>query len=84
MRTTVTLDPDVAAMLRKRMHERGVSFKEAINSALRAGLAPDHAAEPFHTPTFDLGGARLPLDRALELAERLGDEDLQVDTNLDT
>jgi len=76
MRTTITLDPDVDAMVRKLMRERGLSFKEAVNTALRAGLAPADTREPFHTPTFDMGGARLSLDRALELAGRLEDEEL--------
>ena len=39
MRTTVTLDDDVVAALRRVERERGVSFKEALNSAVRAGLA---------------------------------------------
>lgn len=38
MRTTLTLDPDVAALLRKRVAEGGVSFKDAVNEALRRGL----------------------------------------------
>ena len=39
MRTTVTLDPDVERLLRKAIHERGQSFKETLNQALRHGLA---------------------------------------------
>ena len=39
MRTTVTLDPDVEAKLSTLMRERGISFKETLNSAIRAGLA---------------------------------------------
>ena len=38
MRTTVTLDPDVAARLRRLARERGASFKATINETLRAGL----------------------------------------------
>lgn len=38
MRTTVTLDDDVAALLRKRQQERGLAFKEALNEALREAL----------------------------------------------
>jgi hypothetical protein len=38
MRTTVTLDSDLAAKLRVLARERGVSFKEALNSTLRRGL----------------------------------------------
>lgn len=76
MRTTITLDPDVDAMVRKRMRERGLSFKDAVNDALRAGLTERSATEPFHTPTFNMGGPRVPLDRALEVAGRLEDEEL--------
>lgn len=39
MRTTVTLDEDVAAKLQQVARERGVSFKGALNDAVRAGLA---------------------------------------------
>lgn len=38
MKTTVTLDKDVDQMLRNTMHRSRRSFKDAINSALRAGL----------------------------------------------
>lgn len=39
MRTTLTLDPDVAAHLQKLVADGAVSFKEAVNDALRRGLA---------------------------------------------
>jgi hypothetical protein len=38
MRTTVTLDKDVEQMLRDTMHRSRRSFKETLNSAVRAGL----------------------------------------------
>ena len=38
VRTTVTLDKDVAAKLKQVARERGVSFKVALNDAVRAGL----------------------------------------------
>lgn len=38
MRTTVTLDPDVAAKLKQTARERGISFKEALNSSVRRGF----------------------------------------------
>jgi hypothetical protein len=40
MRTTVTLDPDVAELLRETAHRMRRSFKEELNSAVRRGLAP--------------------------------------------
>lgn len=38
MRTTVTLDPDVEQLLRDAMQHRRLSFKEALNQAIRSGL----------------------------------------------
>jgi hypothetical protein len=76
MRTTVTLDPDVHALLRKLMRERGLSFKEAVNAAIRAGLAPKAEATEARTPTFDLGEPQVPLEKALRLAGELEDEEL--------
>ena len=38
MRTTVTMDPDVAARLRQLARRRRTSMKALINDVLRAGL----------------------------------------------
>jgi hypothetical protein len=38
MRTTLTLDDDVAVRLERLKHQRGQTFKELVNSILRAGL----------------------------------------------
>ncbi len=75
MRTTVTLDPDTAALIRRRMRERGISFKQALNEAIRAGIA-EPGREPFQTATADLGTPLVNLDRALHLAAELEDEEL--------
>lgn len=40
MRTTVTLEPDVAAKLKELAHKRRASFKATLNDVLRKGLAP--------------------------------------------
>lgn len=74
MRTTVTLDPDTAALVQRRMREHGVSFKQALNDAVRAGAASTQ--EPFRTTTADLGTPTVNLDRALQLAGELEDEEL--------
>ena len=58
------------------MRERGLGWKQAVNEALREGLLRDQEATRFETPTFDLGGARVPVERALDLAGDLEDEDL--------
>jgi len=38
VRTTVTLAPDVDRLIRNAMRERGLSFKEVLNKAVREGL----------------------------------------------
>ncbi len=38
MRTTLTLDDDLAGILKKRSRELGLPFKEMVNNALRKGL----------------------------------------------
>lgn len=75
VRTTVTLDPDTAALIRRRMSERGISFKQALNEAIRAG-AGDNRGAPFRTTTAALGVPVVNLDRALQLAAELEDEEL--------
>jgi len=79
MRTTVTLDPDVQALLRKTMQERGVSFKDAVNAAIRKGLARDkHAGQKrFVQPAYPLGAEQyFRWDKALAVAEAMEDEEL--------
>ncbi len=74
MRTTVTLDPDVAVLIERVMDERGIGFKQAVNEALRAGLARDRA--PFRQQTVRLGRPNVDVDRALRLAGEFEDEAL--------
>jgi hypothetical protein len=76
MRTTITLDPDVDAMVRRLMRERGLTYKQAVNQAIRAGLESGKRRRPFRTRTFDLGPPAIPLDKALRLAGELEDEEL--------
>jgi hypothetical protein len=76
MRTTVTLDPDVEAHVRRVMRERGVSFKQALNDAVRSSFDPRSSASIAATPTFSMGAPTVPLDGALRLAADLEDEEL--------
>jgi hypothetical protein len=61
VRTTLTLDDDVAAMLKKLMAQRGDSFKVAVNDALRAGLQvlqrPPKRRAVYKTAPWQLGGS---------------------------
>lgn len=80
MRTTLTLDPDVAAMLERIRKERSLGLKEAVNEAMRLGLreleAPPKAQKPFRTRVVDLGRPLIPnLDDIAEvLAIAEGDD----------
>ena len=77
MRTTLTLDDDVAFMLDRLRRAQGCSLKWLVNQALRAGLAdidaPERPQERYHQPASSLGGCLLPsLDDVagvLEVAE---------------
>jgi hypothetical protein len=57
MRTTLTLDDDVATKLKDFARRKNVSFKEAVNSVLRRGLvAPDARrtrAQRFRAEVFN-------------------------------
>lgn len=77
MRTTITLDADVAARLRALARERGISFKAAVNSVLRRGLSEDDlSARPFRVAPRPLGlRPGVDLDKALALAARLEDDE---------
>ena len=59
MRTTLTLDTDVAALLRRAHLAHGGSFQAIVNEALRHGLrqmtAPSPRSAHYRTPTVDLG-----------------------------
>jgi hypothetical protein len=76
IRTTVTLDPDVRLLVERAMRERGLSFKDAVNEAIRAGLAPGGRASGSYTTPRSLGPARVDLVKALSLAGALEDEAL--------
>lgn len=78
MRTTLTLDDDVAVLLKKRVDESGQSFREVVNRALRIGLLGDRPSRdaPNIPQPRSMGGARVELDQALSLAESLNDDAL--------
>jgi len=54
MRTTLTLDDDVAILLKRLSQEREVSFRTLVNEALREGLC-QMEAPAFHTEPVSLG-----------------------------
>lgn len=76
MRTTVTLDADTEQIVRRRMRERNMSFKEALNDAIRSGIVGEVGREPFRTETASMGESKVNLDRALQVAADLEDDEL--------
>ena len=63
MRTTLTIDDDVAALLQRLRIERNAGLKDLINEALRRGLhdmaSPAKRRAVFRTRSVDLGRPRL-------------------------
>ena len=59
MRTTLTLDDDLAALIQRLRRARGTSLKDLVNEALREGLkrmaAPSRKRTRFRTESVDLG-----------------------------
>lgn len=75
MRTTLTLDDDVAAKLKAESRRAGRSFRDIVNETLRCGLAQRRAGstrQVFKVTTRDLGNLRpgLSLDNIAELIEQ--------------
>lgn len=83
MRTTITLDADLAAKLKAAARERGTSFKAVVNDAIRSGFESDRrAARPYKMQTRSLGvRPDVNLDRASRLAADL--EDAEIVRKLD-
>lgn len=79
MRTTLSLDDDVAVLLEAARKSRDAGLKEVVNEALRLGLEqmskPAVARTPFRTRPVELGKCFFPnLDNTWEvLAEAEGE-----------
>ncbi len=74
MRTTLTLDDDVAAALKQQARILDKPFKQVVNEALRRGLTLSEPADrpPFKIRTFS-GGYRPGIDphRLRQVADEL-------------
>lgn len=78
MRTTLTIESDVAAQLERRRREGERSFKDEVNRLLRLGLLHDEDRERaerlphYRVEPFAVGGLLVDVDdvtAALEIAE---------------
>lgn len=75
MRTTLTLDDDVAAKLKAEVRRSGEPFKQVVNRVLRLGLHRQAAPKPlppFKVKAYDLGlRPGLDLDNIGELLDKI-------------
>lgn len=74
MRTTLTLDDDLAGLLQERARQLGLSFKDVVNKTLRAGLGeagrrPEHPPKTIPHPYRFRPG--IDLDKLNQLADEL-------------
>jgi hypothetical protein len=74
VRTTLSIDDDVAAAIRRRQAARGTGLKQEINELLRAGLAAE-PPEPteWEPPTVSVG--RVLIDDQRAWRDLLDEED---------
>jgi hypothetical protein len=81
MRTTLTIDDQLARALKSLAHHSDKPFKDVVNDTLRRGLTAAQAlseARSYSAPSYSMGqvAGGLNLDKALALAERLEDEEV--------
>ena len=82
MRKTVTLEPDIDALIRQVMRETGAPFKRVLNDALRSGLrdGPGPGSKLVTPPGLDLGPLLVDGSNFNQLASEL--EDSEIDDGL--
>lgn len=72
MRTTINLDPDVAAAVDRLRRNEGLGLSEALNRLARAGLSKSRRRPRFKQRTADMGGFLVDVSNvqdALDVAE---------------
>jgi hypothetical protein len=78
MRTTLTIDDDLAGILKRRSQQLGVPFKDMVNQTLRAALGEDAQAlrrqGPKTIPHSFGFRPGIDLDKLNQLADELEDE----------
>jgi hypothetical protein len=75
MRTTLTIDDDLAGLLKRRSRKLGMSFKDVVNRTLRAGLGEEAKERQHPVPKVipHAFGFRpgIDLDKLNQLADEL-------------
>ncbi len=81
MRTTLTIEDEIARRLKEIAYRTGKSFKSVVNDSLRAGISRRKnvpAARPYRIRPVSMGQVAGPynLDKALLLADQIEDEEI--------
>ena len=69
MRTTLTIEDDVAVELERLRRERDRTLKDVVNDALRRGMREMRVRperKPFHTTGYDMGKFLVNVDNVAE------------------
>ena len=74
MRTTVSLDDDVAAEVARLRREQGIGLSEAVNELVRTGIAASRVDYVYRHPVHDMG-ALVDLSNVADVLELLDDSD---------
>ena len=81
MRTTLTLDDDVAAELERLQRSRDMSWKELVNDTLRRGLRDmsgrPKKRPPFETRAYSMGKQLINIDNTAEALAYLEGENFK-------
>jgi hypothetical protein len=81
MRTTLTIDEDVAVRLERVRRERDANLKDVVNDALRRGLdsieTPPAPRKAFRMKTYNLGQPLFPIDNVAEAIAYAEGEDFK-------
>jgi metal-responsive CopG/Arc/MetJ family transcriptional regulator len=81
MRTTLTIDDDVAVQLDRLQRERKQSLKDLVNDALRHGLhemqTRPKRRKPFRSTTYDMGSPLVNIDNVAEAIAYADGEDFK-------
>ncbi len=86
MRTTIDIDNDLIAELKQQGLREGKSLRKVLNTVLRRGLTSplSRSQRRYRCPEVSMGqplGAKMDLDKALDLAGAL--EDMEIARKLE-
>ena len=87
MRTTLTIEDDLAKALRKIAYKSDRPFKEVVNRILQRGLEAENSLpprRPYKVHPVSLGGLRpgINMNKALRLAEEMEDAEIAAKLRL--